>query len=174
MSPEQVRAKEVDARTDLFSFGAVLYELATGALPFHGQSTGVIFDSILNRAPVPPVRLNPNLPVELERIIAKCLEKDRNLRYQHASDIRADLQRLKRDTEPRGVEVAEPAAGFGHPQKWGLAIAMVVVVTATVAGLFYTRQRPHKLTERDTIVLADFDNHTGDSVFDYAQTGTRS
>src|ERR1700758_1159542 len=99
MSPEQVRAKELDARTDLFSFGAVLYEMATGALPFRGESTGLVFESILNRAPVPAVRLNPEVAPDLERIIAKCLEKDRNLRYQHASDIRTDLQRLKRDTE---------------------------------------------------------------------------
>src|SRR5450631_2630876 len=99
MSPEQVRTRELDARTDLFSFGAVLYEMATGALPFRGESTGVIFESILNRNPVSPVRLNPDLPPKLEEIINKCLEKDRNLRYQHAADIRTDLQRLKRDTE---------------------------------------------------------------------------
>jgi eukaryotic-like serine/threonine-protein kinase len=99
MSPEQVRAKELDARTDLFSFGVVLYEMSTGALPFRGESTGVIFEGIMNRAPVTPVRLNPDPPSELERIINRALEKDRELRYQHASDMRAELQRLKRDAD---------------------------------------------------------------------------
>jgi serine/threonine protein kinase len=99
MSPEQVRAKELDARTDLFSFGAVLYEMATGALPFRGESVGMIFEAILNRAPVAPVRLNPDLPLKLEDRINRALEKDRNLRHQHASDMRAELQRVKRDTD---------------------------------------------------------------------------
>jgi eukaryotic-like serine/threonine-protein kinase len=106
MSPEQIRVKELDARTDLFSFGAVLYEIATGTVPFRGESTGVIFDSILNKAPVPAIRLNPDIPPKLEEIINKCLEKDRNLRYQHAADIRTDLQRLRRDTQTGRVAAA--------------------------------------------------------------------
>jgi eukaryotic-like serine/threonine-protein kinase len=167
MSPEQVRAKELDTRTDLFSFGAVLYEMATGALPFHGESTGVIFESILNRTPVPPVRLNPDLPLELERIVTKCLEKDRNLRYQHVSDIRTDLQRLKRDTDSAHVAIGSRiGAATGIGLRWKLIIPAAVAVLALLfVGYFYLHRTP-KLTDKDTIVLADFTNTTGDPVFD--------
>jgi serine/threonine protein kinase len=167
MSPEQVRAEDVDARTDLFSFGVVLYEMATGARPFHGDSPGLIFDGILNRAPRSAGQLNPGLPRELERIIARCLEKDRERRYQHASEIGADLQRLKRDLDsgrlqPRAELVPSPVI----PRRRKLwAGAAAVVVVAAVAGAFYA-QRPPTLTDKDTIVLGEFTNTTGDPVFD--------
>jgi eukaryotic-like serine/threonine-protein kinase len=166
MSPEQVRGKEMDNRSDLFSFGIVLYEMATGVLPFRGESTGVIFDAILNRAPVPPVRLNPDVAPELEGIIAKCLEKDRNLRYQHASEIRTDLQRLKRDTDSSRVRGANPTAATGMAKRWQAIFPAAAVLAALSAGAYFYLDQSPKLTDLDTIVLADFTNATGDPVFD--------
>jgi eukaryotic-like serine/threonine-protein kinase len=122
MSPEQARAKELDARSDLFSFGTVLYEIATGQPPFRGESSAVIFNAILERAPVPPIRINPDIPPKLEEIINKCLEKDRNLRYQHASEIRADLQRIKRDTDSNKPHAAAQLPTGGPAEHQSIAV----------------------------------------------------
>lgn len=139
MSPEQVRAKELDSRTDLFSFGVVLYEMATGTLPFRGESSGAIFDSILNKASVPPVRLNPDCPLEMELIVNKCLEKDRSLRYQHASEIRTDLQRLKRDASSGSIakpEVVEVRAGQKKTAVWLIAAFAIIGLCVTTWSIF--------------------------------------
>ena len=169
MSPEQVRAKELDARTDLFSFGAVLYEMATGTLPFHGESTGVIFKAILDAAPTPAVRLNPDLPPKLEEIITKCLEKERNLRYQHSSEIRTDLQRLKRDTESGksfAMKTGQVHLSTRRRGLWIAVVAVTLVALLAVSGYFFFHRPPTKLTDKDTLLLTDFVNTTGDSVFD--------
>ncbi|HYA22571.1 MAG TPA: protein kinase, partial [Terriglobales bacterium] len=166
MSPEQARAKELDARTDLFSLGAVLYEMATGRLPFIGESTAVIFEAILNRTPIPLAQLNRNVPSDLERIVNKSLEKDRNLRYQHASEIRTDLQRLKRDTESARVPAASPQVLSRLGMAWKITIPVALTIVLLAAGSYLYLHRTPKLTDKDTVVVADFANTTGDPVFD--------
>lgn len=176
MSPEQARGEDLDARTDLFSFGAVLYEMAAGRMAFPGNSAAVIHDAILNRDPVPLARVNPELPPRLEEIIGKALEKGRKLRYQSAAEIRADLQRLKRDTEPARVSAATSARGVrenlnvrGLPGiRWKVIIPAAIAVVVLAASSYFYFHRTPKLTDKDTIVLADFTNTTDDAVFDGA------
>jgi eukaryotic-like serine/threonine-protein kinase len=213
MSPEQVKARELDARSDLFSFGAVLYEMATGKTPFEGESSGDICGAILHREPAAIASSNPNIAAGLEPIVRKALEKDRELRYQHASEIRADLQRLKRDTEsgrfaaagsgsvaavgssavaagsssaasragvpaphipaphePSHIGIADVGTGTparpGRAKLAGIFAAIVTVAVIVAGGLYYRSHKAKPLTDKDTIVLADFDNKTGDPVFD--------
>jgi tetratricopeptide (TPR) repeat protein/predicted Ser/Thr protein kinase len=172
MSPEQARAEDLDARTDLFSFGVVLYEMATGRMAFQGGTAAIVHEAILNRAPTPLARLNPDLSPELESIVNKALEKDRRLRYQSAADIRTDLQRLKRDSDSArtAVTAAETATktALTPARLWAIAGGAVVVIGLAVSGRLLLSHKTHALTDKDTIVLADFTNTTGDPVFDGA------
>jgi serine/threonine protein kinase len=175
MSPEQARAREIDGRSDLFSFGAVLYEMATRIPPFRGESSAVIFKAILDGAPTSAVRLSPDLPAELERILHKCLEKDRNLRYQHASDLRTDLQRLKRDTESgRSAAAIEPAHFSRKSRLPWVAAGAVGVIAAIVMALFLWQSRhpavsPVEAAISKAIAVLPFQNVGADESTDFLQ-----
>ncbi len=167
MSPEQVRGKELDARTDLFSFGAVLYEMCTGMLPFRGDTSGVIFDSILNRAPSPAIRLNPDVPAKLEEIIDKAMEKDREVRCQSAAELRADLKRIKRDTESGKITSSD-----SPKLRWSLrtsALAFVSVIALVAVGVFYFGSSPR--TRIDSVAVLPFANASGDPNTEYLSDG---
>jgi serine/threonine protein kinase len=169
MSPEQVKGKELDARTDLFSFGAVLYEMATAALPFRGETSGLIFKAILDGRPTSPVRLNPDLPAELERIINKALEKDRDVRYQHASDFKADLKRVKRNTESGKTEPCSAATPRWSRRTMvigGVAFALIVALIAV--GRFYLGSSRGRIS---SVAVVPFANASADPSMEYLSDG---
>jgi eukaryotic-like serine/threonine-protein kinase len=173
MSPEQVRARELDSRTDLFSFGVVLYEMATAALPFRGETSGVIFESILNRLPVPPLRMNPEVPPKLEEIIQRALEKDREVRYQSAAEMRAELKRLKRDTESQSIAAA-PAETETRKRSLGLLwVLPVIAVLAAIGFLSWRLLRPHASESAAirSIAVLPFANASKDPELDYLGEG---